>query len=386
MSPQNYKIIIVGGGPAGLATALFLAQQAPALAEQTLIIESKQHPRPKLCGGGVTFHGAAQLERLGIHLDVPAFVVDRLVFRLGRQAFEVRHDDAMRIYERAEFDAALARTVIERGLCIHPNEQLLDMTPAPGGMLLTTNRDRYFTPVVVGADGANSTVRRKLKLASTLGVARLLRSMTPVTAENDRTWRDRTAVFDFSCVQEGIQGYMWDFPCFLGGQAYMNHGIFDSRVFPQPASARQHGQLKRSFMDGLAVRGVDTDTVPLEGHPVRWFNPQAAFSQPHVLLAGDAAGVDPLFAEGISYAMEYGLIVAETIQDAFARDDFSFSTYRARLLHHELGRLLRRRGLAARQLYGYRIPEMWSIFWKLATIAPKRVQNKFGAVLALLPP
>lgn len=119
---------------------------------------------------------------------------------------------------------------------------------------------------------------------------------------------------------------------------------------------------------------------------MRWFNPEGVFARPHVLLTGAAAGVDPLFAEGISYAMEYGAIVAGCVRDAFAGGDFSFDDYRQRLLNHRLGRLLQRRTLVARSLYGYRRSRLWTLLWQLARIAPPRMQRRVGASLALLPP
>jgi len=238
--------------------------------------------------------------------------------------------------------------------------------------------------VLIGADGSNSTVRRKLHLHSTVGVARLLRVLTPLDPHATPAWQQQTAVFDFSCVMRGIQGCMWDFPCYVNGRAFMNRGILDSRIFPQPAA--QRANLKQTFADGLHARAVDLADVPLQGHPVRWFNPEGVFARPHVLLTGAAAGVDPLFAEGISYAMEYGAIVAGCVRDAFAGGDFSFDDYRQRLLNHRLGRLLQRRTLVARSLYGYRRSRLWTLLWRLARLAPPRMQRRVGASLALLPP
>jgi flavin-dependent dehydrogenase len=166
----------------------------------------------------------------------------------------------------------------------------------------------------------------------------------------------------------------------------MNRGIFDSRIAPSQTRERQRGQLKRSFANGLEAREIDPEAIALEGHPVRWFNPEAEFSRPRVLLAGDAAGVDPLFAEGISFALEYGEAAAATVEAAFSSGDFSFSGYRTRLLQHSLGRLLGRWAFIDRNLYLHRQPRFWTLLWRLAAVAPAVIQQSIAAALGLLPP
>ncbi len=389
---DRHKVIIVGGGPAGLSTALHLLQQAPHLADDLLVIEAQQHPRPKLCGGALTFHGEEQLAALGLTLaDVPAFVAHRMEFRLGNSAFTVPYQNAMRIFDRAVFDAALAAAARQQGVCIHSNERVQAVQVAADGVSVHTDYGRYQADVLVAADGAKSTVRRKLGMQHTSHVARLLRIMTPLDPANDPAWRDHNVIFDFSPVQRGIHGYIWHFPCYYNGQPTMNRGIFDSRLL-QNHNKHHNGHnshkptLKQALDDDLQQRQVDRQDVPLEGHPVRWFDPNAEFARPRVLLIGDAAGVDPLFAEGISYAMEYGQIATQMMTEAFASGDFAFSGYRERLLSHRLGKLLHRRTTIARALYRQDFPALWSLLFRLAHYSPRRVQVMIGAAMAVLPP
>ncbi|RLB28719.1 MAG: hypothetical protein DRG87_08790 [Deltaproteobacteria bacterium] len=70
-----------------------------------------------------------------------------------------------------------------------------------------------------------------------------------------------------------------------------------------------------------------------------------------VVLVGDAAGIDPLWGEGISFSLGYGEVAAGAIAHAFQRGDFSFSSYRERLLHHDLGKALMNRLQLADKLY-----------------------------------
>lgn len=383
-----FRIIIVGGGPAGLATALHLARRSPELADHLLIIEAAQHPRPKVCGGGVTFHGEEQLQHLGIPMTAPAFHVQSIRFQLGEQAFVTACPNAMRIFQRHEFDAALATAVATQGLTLHNNEKLLNLAPSPTGLVVTTSQGCYQAQVVVAADGANSTVRRLLGLRSTYGIARLLRVLRPIDPSQTRCWQQGQALFDFSCISQGIQGYVWDFPCFVDNQPYINHGIFDSRVAPTAQLAEPHAphHLKGVLAAHLRNQAVDLASVNLQGHPVRWFNAKAEFARPHVLLVGDAAGVDALFAEGISYAMQYGSIAAAAIETAFAHKDFTFADYRDRLLQHRLSRSLQRRAFIASHFYRFHQPWLWRWLWRAAAIAPAIVNQFIGAALDVLPP
>ncbi|MCB0112642.1 MAG: hypothetical protein KDD84_01070, partial [Caldilineaceae bacterium] len=264
-------------------------------------------------------------------------------------------------------------------------ERLIDLTVTEDGVTLVTSQATYTADVVIGADGANSVVRQKLQLPATAGVARLLRAMTPVDPAQSTGWQENTAVFDFSCILRGIQGYAWDFPCYVAGRPFMNRGIFDSRIAPDHQQPVQHGALKNAFTAGLDQRHVDPASFHLEGHPVRWFNPSAEFARPRVLLAGDAAGVDPLFAEGISYAMQYGVIIAEMVEEAFLQHDFSFHHYRERLLHHRLGQSLKRRTAVARSLYRHQWPQFWTAIWQLASISPAVIKHAVGSSLDVLP-
>jgi len=345
----DYDIIIVGAGPAGLSTALHLAQLAPELTERTLIIEREHHPRPKLCAGGIMPGGEACLKGLGLNLDeVPAVNVCEAHFLFEGTGFVVRRD---------EFDAWLADAARSRGLTLEEGTRVKQVyTLEDDGLVqVETDKGTYRAGAVVGADGATSVVRRAVVRKHIPQVSRLLEILVPaepqaLASDDSETDCDKRAIIDLSWIADGVQGYAWDFPTRVQNRPMRSRGIFDSRIHPKaPRSS-----IKTVLQEELARTGVEFDHCELQGHPLRWFRPRGVFSAPRVLLVGDAAGVDPLLGEGISFALQYGRIAAKQLQDAFNRGDFSFKGYRRRVLNNRTGRFLGRRYAVAWVLYGIR--------------------------------
>ncbi|MFQ5612233.1 MAG: FAD-dependent monooxygenase [Anaerolineae bacterium] len=343
MTKPDYELMIVGGGPAGISTWLHLQKLDPALAARTVIIEKATYPRHKLCGGGVTRPADMVLAKLRLRINVPSVPIHKVELRFGHRKYTWHRPNIFRVVRRHEFDHALARAAVDRGAKLRENEAFRDFARVDGGLLVETSRGQYTVRALIGADGARGGVRPKMGLAERPRVSRLIEILTPA----DAGLANNTAVFDFSAVVDGLQGYVWDFPCLEDGLASMNRGVFDSRVRPD----RSRADLKRIFKGALQARDAYDPSQPWEGHPERWFSARGVFAQPHVLLAGDAAGVEPAMGEGISQALQYGQVAAATLAAAFQTGDFSFDDYRRRLLAHPLGRSLRFKVGLARLMY-----------------------------------
>ena len=347
LRPYDYDILIVGAGPAGSAAAIQIANTNSDLARHTLVIDKARFPRPKLCGGGVTTHADSLLAQLCVNLDVPSFPIHAIKFAYEDLNFTFRMQNIFRTVRREEFDAALVRWVRERGVEVREGESLIAFERDADGVNVRTTNGTYRTQVVIGADGANSVVRAKLGLARWDRVARLMEILTPMDATRAPEFIDHTAVFDFTPIASGVQGYYWDFPSFKQGASMMNRGVFDSRIHCGYARA----DLKKTFGEMLATRQVDLGSVHLQGHPERWFDPTRKHSAPRVLLAGDAAGTEPLFGEGISHALDFGMRAADAAMRAIKRNDFSFADYERRITFSAFGRRVLFKGVIASVIY-----------------------------------
>ena len=363
-NPGSYDLIIVGAGPAGISTALHLAKIAPELIPHTLILEKAHHPRPKLCGGGLLPDAEIILRRLGLDCrEVPHCDVDWAHFDYNGQGFRMRAEKkgalAFRTIRRHEFDAWLAGKAHERGFLIQEDTAVKCISASGEELVLETGRGEYRARVVVGADGSNSVVRRFVVPHETTHTARLLEIVTEPRPEKS-FHAQANSYFDFMYVPQGILGYSWDFPALEAGRAVRVRGIYDSNVYPVETDI----SLQSALADEFGRHGYRLAEYKLEGHPLRWFEPKSAFSAPHVLLAGDAAGADALFGEGISIALGYGELAARAIKDAFISKDFGFREYRKSILRSELGKSLGRRTWMAKFYYRLRSRLIQAFVWR----------------------
>ena len=376
---QKQDIIIIGGGPAGLSTALHLAQGNPELIPRILILEKAHYPRPKLCAGALVADAEIILQRLGLDVrEVPHVDADAAHFDFAGKGltFSLPKTHALRIVRRDEFDAWLAGKAAALGIHIKQGATVKSVRPAADGVTVETESETYHAQIVIGADGSNGIVRRCILPHEPVCTARALEVLTPPhpppTSSRRGGSRESVAYLDYFPVPDGIAGYTWDFPTQVEGRPMRCWGIYDANIL----TYMRRPPLKAPLAAEMARFGFNLDDYELKGHPIRWFDPFNTFSVSRVLLVGDAVGADPALGEGISMALGYGKLAAAEVIEAFKRGKFGFKGYKRRVMFSPLGQ-----ALLARWFLTY---IMYPLCWKWFQFLLWRILNPLVLLVAWL--
>ncbi|MFF8592409.1 NAD(P)/FAD-dependent oxidoreductase [Streptomyces sp. NPDC015220] len=314
----GHDLLIAGGGPAGLATAL----HAVRAGLDVVVAEPRRAPVDKACGEGLMPGAVRALGALG--LTVPGRPITGIRYVQGARRVQAafRHGPGLGA-RRTGLHDALHRAVVAAGVPVLPvrvGEVRQDATgvSAPG----TGLRARWL----VAADGLHSPVRRFLGLEVRGGGAPRygLRRHYAV-----RPWSSYVE------VHWGPYGEAYVTPL---GPALVGVALLTARRAPFGAQLAAFPELTARLPEAAAVTAVRG------AGPLR----QRSRTRRHgrVLLVGDAAGyVDALTGEGVSLALSGAEALVRNIRrgtPARYEGDWRRATRRHRLLTESLVRARQR--------------------------------------------
>lgn len=326
---MNPDVIVVGAGPAGAATGILLAASGVSV----LVLDRARFPRPKLCGEYLSPEASRVLDRLGVLKDVDGAGAVPL------RGMAITAPDGRRIVGtyptrgpvRGYRDHALAlpRLVLDRLLVerlrasaaevrerCRVTDVMVEGDRVVGVEALdgSGRTERLRASIVVGADGRNSVVARRLGLVS-------------------RHRRQRIALLTYASgtlPTPDCGTIVVDPPDYAIINPVAPGRVNLSLVVPLAHGVPYRGRLE-TFFEARArqLRHLAPVLANLERDtPVQALGPLAyrvaAPRHGGVMLAGDAAGFyDPFTGEGVYTALRSAELLTDTVLDALRRGDCS---------------------------------------------------------------
>ena len=299
------KVVIVGAGPAGSATALHLAQLG---IDDIALVDLHDFPRDKTCGSGLSPRAITALEELGVWSAVEpiAYPINgiRVVTRDGHDATMSAGDEAQAaICLRHDLDYEIHKRSLERGVNFLSGFSAHEPILRGGrwaGIKARDGREVHADWVVIanGAHTAFSTCEGPKKAIHTImgwweGVEH-----RPNTIE--MIWDDLT-----------IPYYGWLFP---ETSTRVNIGV----TYEDDHKLKNAKRLFRAFLrKHYDARLKDATQVgKWKGHPIVYTYRTGTLWSPGRVVVGEAGRMThPATGEGISQALRSGMFAAEAIAD-----------------------------------------------------------------------
>lgn len=364
---EKFDALIVGAGPAGSFAAERLARAGVRVA----LFDGRPAGEAKACGGGVTSKALKAWPHL---LEAMGRTIEEVeMYSPAGTRVRLKLDAPFAIYSRVAFDSYLRDRAAEAGAHIIPQRASVTVDGTVDGKVNGDERGMWTVRarggeswqgrVLVAADGANSSIARRLAGAlpnAEMEVAFGYRAPLP---KGD----DAPTVIAFL---PGWVGYAWAFPRLdhisfgiATSQDAFDHRALDALLwefmigyyriredqnaplwFSQSEGSRVSEECHTRIEKKLRA-SVERYAARIPGLAVETWNTRRAGSDSWALL-GDAAGfADPVTGEGIYYALRSAELFAEAFLEG--RPAAYEERWRA-----DFGRELRRASAMRRRFYG----------------------------------
>ncbi|HPZ23000.1 MAG TPA: FAD-binding protein [Bacillota bacterium] len=303
-----YDVIIVGGGPAGSTLARLLGDKMKVLIIDQRDLEAAPGGFEKCCGGLLAPDAQEMLARFGLGLPKPVlaspqlFAVRAIDLATGQERFYPRNYLNVK---REAFDRwliSLLSPQVERRW----RAQFLDFRIVAAGVevsfLWQGKRHKATGRLLVGADGAQSRVRRKLAGIPSSGLYVAVQQSYAAS----RALPYYTAVFDPAVTD------------FYGWMIPKDDMLLVGAAIPAgPDVLSRFERLAQKLQDcGFAF----SDSGPRQGTLLLRPRSRGTLYRgtEQVILIGEAAGwISPSSAEGISYAFRSALALCRALEQGF---------------------------------------------------------------------
>ena len=316
-----YDVLIIGAGPSGSNAAISYKNLNPNL--KVGLIDKSIFPRDKSCGDAIGPGVISALKRFNNQhiLDNEPQVVSTTLYgpeNIGIQNYipEVKNkeDSIVYVIPRIDLDNRILNLAKDLDVDVFEGYSFVSFEKDLDNKLIVEikngdNITKLGAKILVGADGANSRVRKQLNVNTNSDWHKAIAIRAYIDSPNYlEIFKERTLMFEINVSAE--KGYAWAFPS-KGNLLNIGIGV-PLNIFKK--EKLDINVLLQDFITQLTNRGVVVENIRDEKSYLLPF----ASSRPkfrddiNVALIGDASSmINPLSGEGIFYGMEAGYLLAK---------------------------------------------------------------------------
>ncbi len=334
MSLGLFDVVIAGAGPSGSTCAFHLAKSGCKIA----LVDKANFPRNKICGDGLTGYTLFELNEMGRNILDEFLSLNKIypingVRLYGPDTNYIEFQNVFRnkftdkfcyVCKRCDFDDFLFRKLKSfDNISFFENFKVQNIETSKNNIKVYNDASSITAKVLVGADGANSMVSRKLLNYKPIWKHNCL--AVQCYYENIKPHEKRNTVEVFF-LRETLPGYLWIFP---GKDNFYNvgMGLIAGDVRTEKTDIKQlfiniinkYSFLQEKFHNAARISKLNTSLIPLGSY-------KRKMSGERFVITGDAASLtNPFSGEGIAYGMNSGRIAANHIINCLNKNDFSSS-------------------------------------------------------------
>lgn len=329
----NTDVLIIGAGPAGASTALFLAKQGIA----STVIDKATFPRDKICGDALSGKVVEVLNKLDKSL-VNELASDSQYLGSWGVTFVAPNTQWLRvpfttkaekktapgfISKRVDFDNWLVEKLKTNPLItLIENYEVRSYTKQANSILAEAKDGSAIdAKLVIACDGAYSSFTKDIAGLKTEsdhnchGLRAYYKGVKGLDADN---------FIELHFIKDILPGYFWIFPL-PNGEANVGIGMRADKMSAKGINLKKSFEKVIAENPTIAARFKDAeliDGVKLFGLPLG--SKKRKLSGDNYMLCGDAAMlIDPFTGEGIGNAMMSGMFAANQVAICIESKDYS---------------------------------------------------------------
>ena len=319
---KQYDVVIAGAGPAGSAAATILGKKGHSV----LLVDKDKFPRDKTCGDGISYKAFPALKKLELDQIIKSqspFTTNgyTLVFKDGAKLVYQKPEEEgalIHIIQRHQFDNILLEKACSyNSVNFLPNSKVEGLIKNDDGNfgVKLGGQKTVFPSLIMDATGVNSILGKANKDPKNCALA--VRGYYENVSDLNNT-------IEIYFSDEILPGYFWIFPT-SKTSANIGCGTFQNIIERKKINIKD---ILQKFVENHPVASKKLKHAKLSGTikggkiPLAFGNFNWSRVKNNLMLLGDAGGfVNPITAEGISYAIKTGIFAGEVASQAISESN-----------------------------------------------------------------